>query len=135
MGCFESHSVLQFQVYTNANKPHIFNRIRQWKINIFLKEHMTLIISWQVSGLWIWATTTGDPRISWFHNSWSLLFRDIVSGLNFLNSPPFHDFEKKKSKIFFYFFGKLFWIFFSSFFFVLFIYSDCHLMNINISYF
>ena len=57
MGCFESHSVLQFQVYTNANKPHIFNRIRQWNINIFLKEHMTLIISWQVSGLWIWATT------------------------------------------------------------------------------
>ena len=34
------------------------------------------------------------PLISWFQNSWSPLFRDLVSGTNFVNSPPFHDFQK-----------------------------------------
>ena len=62
---------------------------------------------------------TGDPRIFWFHNSWSPLFRDSVLGLNFVNTSPFHDFEEKNSKNFFFgFFLKFFFSF-------LFIYSDC----------
>ena len=40
----------------------------------------------------------GGPRISWFHNSWSPLFRDYVLGTNFVKSPPFRDFEKKFQK-------------------------------------
>ena len=40
---------------------------------------------------------TGDPTISWFHNSWSPLFRDSI----------FHDFEEK------IFFWENFWEFFS----------------------
>ena len=50
--------------------------------------------------------STGDPRISWFHNSWSPLFRDSVWG-------QISWFWRKKSKIFF-FFG---FFFFSKFFF------------------
>ena len=42
---------------------------------------------------------TGGPRISWFHNSWSPLFRDSLLGLNFVNSSQFRDFEKKKKKM------------------------------------
>ena len=34
----------------------------------------------------------GGPRISWFQNSWFLLFRDLVSGTNFVNSLLFRDF-------------------------------------------
>ena len=48
---------------------------------------------------------TVDPLISWFHNLWSPLFHDSVSGLNFVNSSLFHELKKKKN-----------WIFFSSFF-------------------
>jgi hypothetical protein len=46
--------------------------------------------------LWL---NTGDPRISWFQNSWSSLFHDSVSGTNFVNSPPFQDFPKKMRHI------------------------------------
>ena len=53
--------------------------------------------------------STGDPRISWFQNSWSLLFRDSVSGTNFVNSSPFHDFQKKTLKKNYY--KKLIYIF------------------------
>ena len=58
-------------------------------------------------------TRTGDPHISWFHNSWSPLFDDSFSGLNFVNSLPFHDLEKKiqKKKYF-----SEFWNIFLSFF-------------------
>ena len=45
----------------------------------------------------IFIVNTGGPRISWFQNSWSPLFRDSVSGLNFVNSLPFWDFELKKT--------------------------------------
>ena len=48
---------------------------------------------------------TGGLQISWFHNSWSPLFRDSVTGLNFVNSSPFHYFEKiKNQKLIFIFF-------------------------------
>ena len=46
---------------------------------------------------------TGSPRISWFPNSWSPPFRDSISGIKFVNSPPFRDFDKKKAK------KKFFW--------------------------
>ena len=38
---------------------------------------------------------TGGPCISRFHNSWSPLFFDLVSGTKFVKSLPFRDFEKK----------------------------------------
>ena len=41
---------------------------------------------------------TGDHRISWFQNSWSPLFRDLVVGFNW-----FHDFQKKIQKMAFFF--------------------------------
>ena len=43
-------------------------------------------------------------------------FRNFVSGLNFVNSSPFHDFEKKNPK--------------ESDIFLEFFFSDCHLMII-----
>ena len=49
---------------------------------------------------WNLFANTGDPRISWFQNSWSSLFNDSVSGTNFMNSPPFRDFQKKIIYIF-----------------------------------
>ena len=48
-----------------------------------------------------WKSNTGDPRISWFQNSWSSLFHDSVLGTNFVNFPPFHDFQKKLYYTFF----------------------------------
>ena len=50
----------------------------------------------------IFIVNTGGPRISWFQNSWSPLFRDSVSGLNFVNSLPFWGFwtQKKQPKFF-----------------------------------
>ena len=44
--------------------------------------------------------STWDPCISWFQNSWLSLFFYSVSGTNFLNFQPFHDFQKKNSKFF-----------------------------------
>jgi hypothetical protein len=61
--------------------------------------------------------STWDPCISWFQNSWLSLFCDSVSGTNFLNFQPFHDFQKKnQKKIFFFlsnFYKKLIYIFFN----------------------
>ena len=56
-------------------------------------------------------TNTGDPLILRFQNSWSPLFCDSVSGPNFVNSPPFHDFQKKFKNIFSNFYKKLMYIF------------------------
>ena len=66
--------------------------------------------------MWPLFVCTGGPRISWFQNSWSPPFRDSVSGINFVKSPPFRDFESKKAKkknILEKFSGKIFGIFFS----------------------
>ena len=60
-------------------------------------------------------TSTGGPRISWFHNSWSSQIRDSVSGMNFVNSLQFSDF-KKEIKKFFENFLEFFLIFFYIFF-------------------
>ena len=56
-------------------------------------------------------SSTGGPRISWFHNSWSSRFRDLLSDTNFVNSSQFRDFEakrKKKSEKFSEFFSEFF---------------------------
>ena len=42
--------------------------------------------------IWIYFTFK-TPRISWCQNSWSPLFGDSVSGINFVNSFPFRDFK------------------------------------------
>ena len=42
---------------------------------------------------------SGDPQIFlWFYDLWFPLFHDTVSEPNFVNSLPFHDFEKKRYK-------------------------------------
>ena len=72
---------------------------------------------------------TGDHRISWFQNSWSPLFRDLVVGFNW-----FHDFQKKIQKIAFFFknFHKKSLVTRNLDAFI-FLVSYCHLMNIKIS--
>ena len=57
--------------------------------------------------------TTGDPRISWFQNSWSPLFRDLVSGIISWIPRYFVIFKKKiwknwkkKIEIFFHHFSR-----------------------------
>ena len=47
-------------------------------------------------------SNTGGPRISWFQNSWSPLFRDLVSGTISWKSPLFRDFKSKKKNWKFY---------------------------------
>ena len=54
---------------------------------------------------------TEDPRISWFQNSWSPLFRDSFLCLNFVNSSLFRDFEKKSKRKYFSEFSVFFPIF------------------------
>ena len=55
----------------------------------------------------------GDPRISWFQNSWYPLFHYLVLGTNFVKSPLFHDFQKKIQKNFKTIFQKKIFSFFS----------------------
>ena len=46
----------------------------------------------------LFQTVLGGPRISWFQNSLSPLFRDLVLGTNFVKSSPFRALRGKKKK-------------------------------------
>ena len=54
------------------------------------------ILAKKLWGIWGTFGSPGDPCISWFHDSWFLLFGDSVSGIKFVNSLSFCDFDKKR---------------------------------------
>ena len=90
-----------------------FKKLSFWysnSIRLNLKDLLSKMI-----GAITFQSCTGNPCILWFHNLWSPLFRDSVSGLNFVNSSPLHDFKKIKEKkirnFFDFFFHYLFVVF------------------------
>ena len=56
--------------------------------------------------------STGDPRISWFQNSWSPLFRDSVFASNSWIPRHFGILTKKKKIFFFFKFSEIFFTYF-----------------------
>ena len=98
LGCDNSSDVRN-QIFSKCKDNWFFMATQKLRKGI----HMKIINCW-LKTPW----DTGDPRIPWFHNSWSPLFRDSVLGL-------ISWFWRKNQN---FFFRKCFWIFF---FFLLFL--------------
>ena len=123
---------VQLREYYKNVEFRLHHRLSKFDWSVFLNlkpisYFFVIFMAWFLSKIYwswwdhdimasIWEKATGDPHILWFHNSWSPLFRDSVSGLNFVNSSLFCDFKNKKcKKKFLINFQKNLQIFFQSF--------------------
>ena len=99
------NSVWIFPYFFRVAKAPIFLKLKKgfrWKGLLCSKSDVTLFVvnatvrSFANSR----QCSIGDPRISWFQNSWSLLFFDVGLGIDFMNFPLFHDLQNKIPKLF-----------------------------------